>query len=105
MSLVPSCASIINQVFYKFLTRLPYAPSPIRPPPIPVVERMTAALQKLADLTNTPAIAERKPMSSISFSLVPPDSQKLQTDALQHYHKSQNKAFSPLGLDGRPTRK
>ncbi|THH20289.1 hypothetical protein EW146_g1042 [Bondarzewia mesenterica] len=105
LSLLPSCASIINQVFFKFLSRLPHAPSGLQKPLFPVAERMTAALQTLADLTNDLTIVERNPMSSMSFSLVPPDVQKYQADALQHYNAGQNKAFSPLGSDGRPIRK
>ena len=66
---------------------------------------MRAALEELAALAENDAIAARDPLCPLSFSLVPPNVEKLQTDALRLYAKNERLAFSPLGPDGRPIRK
>jgi hypothetical protein len=66
---------------------------------------MTSALLKLSDLNGDPAIAERDPLSSMSFSCLPPDVVKSQLETITFFGIDQWKAFSPLGPDGRPLRK
>ncbi|KAI0313260.1 alpha/beta-hydrolase [Amylostereum chailletii] len=105
LSVIPSCASILNKFFVKFLARLPHARSDLRPPAIPINERMKSALVNLAQMYDDQSIASRDPRSPMSFSLVPPSVEKLQTDALRLYARDERKAFSPLSSDGRPIRK
>lgn len=102
---MPGTASIVNQVFVKFISRLPHARSDIRRPEIPTKERMRSALLKLSDLVEDPAIAERDPLSSMSFSCLANDVAKSQLETVNFFGKDQWKAFSPLGPDGRPLRK
>lgn len=105
LSIVPGTASIVNQVFVKFLSRLPRARSDIRRPEISTQDRMTSALLKLSELMGDPAIAERNPLSSMSFSCLAPDVAKSQLETVTFFGIDQWKAFSPLGPDGRPLRK
>jgi hypothetical protein len=105
LCIVPSTASIVNQVLTKFLSRLPRTCSEIRPPETPTKEKMTAALNALSELMGDTTIATRDPSSSLSFSCLAPEVITSQKDAVDFYGKDQWKAFSPLGLDGRPIRK
>lgn len=105
MSIIPGSASIANQVFAKFVSRLPHVRSDLHPPKTPISERMKVALHKLADIMEDPGFSSRDPMSPLSFSCLPPDIAKSQEDALIMYRKGQCRAFSPIGIDGRPPRK
>lgn len=97
--------SIVGQVFYKFLLRQPHVRSDLRPPRIPIRDRMAMALQALADFKNDPAITIQDPLSSLSFSCVSEEVEKSQMKAWNAYHTDERNAFSPLGSDGRPQRK
>lgn len=104
---MPGWASIANQVFVKFLERQPHARSDLRPPAEPVQERMSRALDTLAELVHDPSIGHRgrEEISSMSFSRISPQVQGLQTENFMHASKDSCKAFSPLGADGRPMRR
>lgn len=93
------------QTFTKFLQRHPHVRTELQGPRIPIETRMAAALDTLADLGTNPAIAERNPMSSLSFSLVSSETEASQNNKLKAFHRGQNTAFSPLGPDGRPVRR
>lgn len=105
LSIIPGHASIANQVFAKFLSRLPHTRSDLTPPSMSKEARMKLALSELADIMEDPTIASRDPLSSLSFSCLPPEVAKTQTECLAQHRKGLGKAFSPLGPDGRPIRK
>jgi len=63
------------------------------------------ALEILADLADDPSIAERDPLSPMSFSRISVAVQRLQVENYMAAAKEARKAFSPLGSDGRPMRK
>lgn len=105
LSIIPGSASIANQVFVKFLSRLPHNRSDVMPPKIRIEERMQSALEKLAAIVEDPKVAERNPLSSISFSCLAPEVVQSQTDSLVFYRKGLDTAYVPLGPDGRPIRK
>ncbi|KAF9268306.1 alpha/beta-hydrolase [Marasmius fiardii PR-910] len=105
LNVVPGTASITNQVYCKFLARLPRCKSDIRKPIQSTEERMTIALEKLAELTGDSSTSSRSPESSLSFSCLPNDVVKGQTEALELYKKGEEDAFDPTGPDGRPIRK
>ncbi|TFY58564.1 hypothetical protein EVJ58_g6343 [Rhodofomes roseus] len=98
-------ASIVNQVFMKFLVRQP----PARSDPLrleePLVDRMRTALSALGTVRNDPSIADRDPLSPLSFSCASAEIVRSQEETRTTYEKGQRTAFSPLGLDGRPLRK
>jgi hypothetical protein len=102
---VSASASIVNQVFVKFLSRLPHVASDLVRPAIPVAERMKTALSKLAGIAGDPAIGCRDPDSPLSFSCVTPEVRKNQLESLKFYAKDLDKAFSPLDAYGRPQRR
>lgn len=66
---------------------------------------MKQALQKLAEIMGDPKIAERNPLSSLSFSCLAPEVVKSQSDSLAFYRKGLDRAYLPLGPDGRPIRR
>ncbi|KAA1466047.1 alpha/beta-hydrolase [Dentipellis sp. KUC8613] len=105
ISLTPSSFSIMNQAFAKFLSRLPRSRSDLVPPSIPMRDRMNRALRQLAEFVESSAIADRNPLSSMSFSTISPVIEKHQTTVLKLYYKDQMSAFSPLASSGRPARK
>jgi len=105
MSIIPGSASLVNQVFSKFLATLPKARSDLVPPKVPVLERTKTALRTLADLVGDPNYAVRDPHSTLSFSCISPEVAQSQLDNLKFYWKDIDKAFCPLGRDGRPMRK
>ncbi|KAA1466048.1 alpha/beta-hydrolase [Dentipellis sp. KUC8613] len=105
LNVVPSIASLANQVFSKFLARLPHADSELLPPEESIPDRMRRALERLSELADDPSIADRNPLSSMSFSRVEPEVKQLQESAIRLFASGQHKAFSPLGADGRPMRK
>ena len=63
------------------------------------------ALETLADLADDLSIAERDPLSPMSFSRISAAVQQLQVENYMAAAKDARKAFSPLGGDGRPMRK
>lgn len=68
-------------------------------------ERSKVALSKLAEFVGIPSIAQRDPCSPLSFSCVKADVAKSQLENLMFYAKDLDKAYCPLGRDGRPLRK
>jgi len=105
LNILPGSASIVNQVFSKFLAQLPHTRSDLVPATISIHERSKTALAKLAEYANDPAIARRDPRSPLSFSCVKPDVAKSQLENLQFYAKDISQAYCPVGRDGRPMRK
>ena len=99
------CASIINQVFAKFLSRQPKARSDLIPQDKPLAEFMRDGLARLAEFRSDKSILDRDPCSPLSFSCAPPDVVKRQDECIVTYSKGMRHAFSPLGPDGRPIRK
>lgn len=105
LNILPGSASIVNQVFSKFLAQLPRTRSDIIPATISIHERSKVALLKLAEFVGDPSIAHRDPRSPLSFSCVKPEVAKSQLENLEFYAKDLDKAYCPLGRDGRPMRK
>lgn len=105
MTISSGHASIVNQVFSKFLSRLPHSRSDLVASKMPISERMSYALETLAELMGDSSISSRDPLSSMSFSCLSPQVIKGQTEALETYRKGALTAFSPVGEDGRPHRK
>ncbi|KIK65733.1 hypothetical protein GYMLUDRAFT_70812 [Collybiopsis luxurians FD-317 M1] len=103
--MVKGTASITNQVFSKFVSRLPKHRSDLEPSPTSREERMAVALGKLAQLTGDATIASRDPLCPMSFSCLTPDVIQAQTDSLNLYRKGECEAFNPCGPDGRATRR
>lgn len=98
-------ASITNQVFTKFVSRLAHRNSDVVPSSMSKEERMAAALSKLALLTGDPSVALRDPFSSLSFSCLTPDVVQGQSESLTLYRKGEWAAFEPCGPNGRPIRR
>ncbi|KAH8118544.1 alpha/beta-hydrolase [Phellopilus nigrolimitatus] len=108
VTLVPTCASIVNRVFAEFLSRQThmYLPAMFQIEAADVRrERAQEALEKLADLMEEPSIALRDPGSPLSFSCVSPEVLQSQADVLRRQMVDEHAAFSPLGMDGRPCRR
>ncbi|OJA07769.1 hypothetical protein AZE42_02984 [Rhizopogon vesiculosus] len=105
LNILPGSASIVNQVFSKFLAQQPRTRSDLVPAKMTVHERSKIALSKLAEFVGDPSIASRDPRSPLSFSCVKPDVSRSQLENLQFYAKDLSKAYCPLGRDGRPMRK
>ncbi|KAF7301588.1 hypothetical protein MIND_00724300 [Mycena indigotica] len=106
LSITPGTASIVNQVFVKFLSRLPKARSD-RPEHITSVqERMQEALNVLESITGNTHLSSRNPMSPLSFSCLADGVVRTQTEQLANYRKGQTLAFCPLNpLTQRPLRR
>ncbi|KAK7060144.1 hypothetical protein VNI00_000908 [Paramarasmius palmivorus] len=105
LNIVSGTATITNQVFAKFLSRLPHHRSDLKKPAKSKRDRMAEALQRLAELIGDQSIASRDPYSSLSFSCLPSDVVKGQAESLALYKKGESDAFDPTGPDGRPIRK
>ncbi|KAI0069186.1 alpha/beta-hydrolase [Artomyces pyxidatus] len=103
LSLIPTCASILNKIYVKFVSRIP--PPESTPLPVPIPISMKRALATLAGLVDRPMITMRDPMSPMSFSVVTPEVEKQQREVFISFIRGQTAAFSPLGEDGRPLRK
>ena len=100
-----SDASIANKTISTFLSRLPRVRSDIVPPKQSRQQFMQDALKRLADFTEDPSIAERNPLSALSFSCLPEQIVNSQAESLAFFGKDQWKAFNPLKSDGRPIRR
>lgn len=96
--------SIVNQTLVKFLNRLPRARSEIRPPPVPVPQRMRQALDTLAELTGDASFSGKDAMCPLNFSCVSPEICKSQAKSRETYAKDAAHAFSPLRSNGKPIR-
>ncbi|KAN0126704.1 Alpha/Beta hydrolase fold [Russula decolorans] len=105
ISVVPTTASVCNRVFLQFISRLPKARSELRPPKDTLEVYISRGLEIMADLADDPSIAERDPLSPMSFSRISDAVQQLQVENYMAAAKEARKAFSPLGSDGRPMRK
>lgn len=105
LNILPGSASIVNQVFSKFLAQQPRTRSDLVCPKTSIQERSKLALSKLAEFVGIPSIAQRDPRSPLSFSCVKADVAKSQLENLMFYAKDLDKAYCPLGRDGRPLRK
>lgn len=105
-------ASVVNKALWSFLSA--------QPPPdgsedksathqrlytVPHREFMAAGLRRLAHLKGDEKIIERDPRSSLSFSCATDDIARNQEEMMAKYVEGQQQAFSPLGTDGRPSRK
>ena len=95
----------MNQVLNKFLTRQDPARSDLFPPELTLSERMRTALTVLSEFKDDPSIAERDPMSPLSFCCVTEEGRKSQEELYQIYQEGARNALSPLAPDGRPLRK
>ncbi|KAJ6538953.1 Alpha/Beta hydrolase protein [Mycena capillaripes] len=87
----PGTASIVNQVYVKFVSRLP--------------QRMKDALNTLELITGDNTLHARDPCSSLSFCCLSEDVIQQQTDGLTAYRKGQALAYLPLSPTGRPIRR
>ena len=96
--------SIVNQTLLKFLTRLPRVRSDIRPPSVPIPQRMREALNTLAELTGDSSFSGKDGMCPLNFSCVSPEVCKIQSKSRELYAKDSIHAFSPLQSNGRPIR-
>jgi hypothetical protein len=105
LSVIPGHASIMNKVVSNFWSRLPHHASPISPPKTPVEVRMSEALGTLLTLTGCEIVSPMDPLCALSFSCLPPDVIKIQSELLEYYKKDCYRAFSPLSASGRPLRK
>ncbi|KAJ7229042.1 Alpha/Beta hydrolase protein [Mycena pura] len=105
LSIFPGTSSIVNQVYAKFVSRLPRARSDRTTPTRSVEERMRDALGTLELITGDSSLRTRDPMSSLSFCCLAEGVIRQQTDALVAYRKGQTLAFTPLGPYGRPVRR
>lgn len=92
-------------MFLQFLSRLPEARSELRPPRDPLELYIARGLETLADLAGDLSIADRDPLSPMSFSRISVAVQRLQVENYMAAAKGTRKAFSPLGSDSRPMRK
>ncbi|KAJ7047773.1 Alpha/Beta hydrolase protein [Mycena alexandri] len=105
LSIPPGTASIVNQVYAKFVSRLPHTRSDPAVPSISTEERMREALALLESLTSTPGLHARDPRSSLSFCCLPDDIIQSQSEGLTAYRKGQTLAYLPLGPTGKPIRR
>ncbi|PAV21086.1 alpha beta-hydrolase [Pyrrhoderma noxium] len=108
VTIVPTCASIVNRVFSEFVSRQTRSNPPWtnRYPTVRArKERMQEALQRLADMMGDQSIATRDPSCPLSFSCVTPEIFQNQSDVLRRQMIDEQNAFSPLGMDGRPCRR
>lgn len=107
ISVVPGPASMVNNVFYKFLKRLPHHRSDLVQPESSIRERMRMALGNLAEITGDPDMASLDPLCSLSFCCLTPEVVKGQSDLLKHYSNEVRVALNPslIENEGRPLRK
>ncbi|KAF8914148.1 alpha/beta-hydrolase [Gymnopilus junonius] len=104
ISVVPGNASIVNNVFFKFLGRLPHYRSDITPPTLSLRDRMKIALNRFSEITGMD-ITSLDPLSSLSFSCVTDEVMTAQTEILKHYQKGARDAFTPTAVEGSPPRR
>lgn len=100
-------ASVVNKSLSTFLSVQPAA-DPAQTGEVygrPLKDFMQTALQRLADMKGDIAIANRDPLSPLSFSCVSQETQKNQEEMMKKYISGQQMAFSPLSPCGRPMRK
>ncbi|KAJ7672870.1 Alpha/Beta hydrolase protein [Mycena rosella] len=105
LSIPPGTASIVNQVYAKFVSRLPHVRSDRVKPALTLAERMKDALGTLEAVTGDANVRSRDPLSPLSFSCLPEEVVQQQSEGLRAYRKGQTLAFLPLGPTGRPIRR
>lgn len=108
VTVVSTCATIVNRVVAEFLSRQARPHMLLRPQSMPASqrrERLQEALTKLSELVDDASIATRDPTSPLSFSCVSPEVLQSQNDVLRRQMLDEHLAFSPLGMDGRPRRR
>ncbi|KAH0587120.1 hypothetical protein H2248_005937 [Termitomyces sp. 'cryptogamus'] len=105
LSIIPQNASLLHKVLAKFILQLPRVGLNQTPPVSDWKGRMKTALSTLAELMGDPSIATRDSSSSLSFCCLPQAIIHKQSEDLRQYRKGIFAAFSPLGPDGRPTRR
>ena len=105
VSVVLGHASILNNVFHKFLTRLPHHRSDLVPSNISIRDRMQVALEKLSQIMGNPQVAYLDPLCSLSFCSLAPEVIKGQEELLNHYMKNIDLAFTPIPRETQPLRK
>ncbi|KAJ7087241.1 Alpha/Beta hydrolase protein [Mycena belliarum] len=105
LSIPPGTASIVNQVYAKFISRLPHVRSDRVKPVCTTEERMREALGTLEAITGAAGARARDPLSSLSFSCLSDEVVQRQTDTLDAYRQGQTLAYLPLGPTGRPIRR
>ncbi|THH31409.1 hypothetical protein EUX98_g2787 [Antrodiella citrinella] len=98
-------SSIVNQTFNKFISRLPRTRSDLAPKVDSCEKVMKAALERLAAFKVDSNFLSRDLKCPLSFSCVTDEVERSQNGAVAAYAKGQRKAWSPLGMDGRPLRK
>lgn len=104
VSVVLGHASILNNVFHKFLTRLPHHRSDLVPPSTSIRDRMQTALVKLSQIMDNPEVAYLDPLCSLSFCSLAPEVIKGQSELLNHYMKNLDLALTPIHPEIRPRR-
>ncbi|KAJ7667607.1 Alpha/Beta hydrolase protein [Mycena polygramma] len=105
LGIPPGTASIVNQVYVKFVTRLPFVRSDPATPTLTIEERMTDALNTLELITGDSSIHMRDPLSSLSFCCLSEEVIQQQTEGLAAYRKGHALAYQPLGPTGCPIRR
>nr|GAT46216.1 predicted protein [Mycena chlorophos] len=106
LNLTPGTASIVNQVYVKFLSRLPRARSDPPEYPTSTHERMRDALSMLERITGETTMSTRDPMCPLSFCALEDKVVKTQTEMMRHYGKEQTLAFVPFNpVTKRPLRR
>ncbi|KAJ6567283.1 Alpha/Beta hydrolase protein [Mycena vulgaris] len=105
LSIPPGTASIVNQVYVKFVSRLPRVRSDRATPTMTVEERMKDALGTLEMITGDSSVRARDPLSSLSFCCLSDEVIQQQTEGLAAYRKGQTLAYLPLNPAGRPIRR
>ncbi|KAJ6516299.1 Alpha/Beta hydrolase protein [Mycena sanguinolenta] len=98
-------ASIVNQVYVKFVSRLPRPRSDTIIPGLLIEDRMREALGTLEQIIGDSSIHTRDPLSSLSFCCLPDEIIQQQTEALNVYRNGQTTAYCPLSPAGRPIRR
>ncbi|KAJ7265844.1 Alpha/Beta hydrolase protein [Mycena haematopus] len=98
-------ASIVNQVYVKFVSRLPRARSDPATLTLPIEERMREALAALEQILGDSSIHARDPLSSLSFCCLPDEIIQQQTEELNAFRKGHTIAYLPLSPAGRPIRR
>lgn len=97
ISVVPGPASILNNVFYKFLARLPRHRSDLCAPESSIEERMRMALGRLSELTGQSEMASLDPLCSLSFCCLKPEIIAKQEKILRTCSKDIQEAYAPVG--------
>jgi hypothetical protein len=106
ISVVPQWASIANRFFVKFIASQSHAPTAMRMHDEPIDQRLRRALDFLVELSGDAHLADvKEPLSSMSFSRVPPALQQVQFEHVKMAVRKQKAGWNPLDSEGRPIRR